>query len=63
MLSTVCYGCEEGAGQVLPASLPHHSQTFVCGKVDWKGTLSGIVGIMGLFSQLISLLANKIEQL
>lgn len=33
-----------------------------CGKVDWKGTLSGIVGIMGLFSELISLPADKIAK-
>lgn len=30
-----------------------------CGKVDWKGTLSGIVGIMGLFSEIVSLPTDK----
>lgn len=33
-----------------------------CGRVDWKGTLSGIVRIMGLSSELIGLLANKIAK-
>lgn len=33
-----------------------------CGKVGWKGTLSGIAGIMGLVSELISRLASKIAK-
>ena len=33
-----------------------------CGKVDWKGTLSGVVGIMGLFSELVNLLSKKIAK-
>lgn len=36
------------------------ARPLFCGKADWKGTLSGIIGIMGLFSEFLTLLAMKI---
>lgn len=38
------------------------AKPWCCRKVDWKCTILDIVGIMGLFSQLVGLLEKKMAK-
>lgn len=53
---------EQGLSRFCLLICNNKARALSCGRADWKGTWSGIFDIMGQFSELVSLLANKIAE-